>query len=278
MGPGEQFQRGRPGHGRIPGHRVWLRGGEARDPEETLVLTIAEHGISPLGPRPEPRLAPGRGRQRKTGGLTAEYFSPNTTLGDARMSREEAVLARLQELARTLVSETARGEAVLPESSDPPSDAPNDRAAVPALPAPVHAAAPQEPSWRDAKAPSQTDLEALAAEAFSALPTAFRSRCEGVAILVRDLPEQNVLDALGLDNEFDLLGLYEGVDLSQEEAGRVATDVNRIFLYRRPLLDYWSEHDETLGALITHVLVHEIGHHFGLSDEQMEAIEAAAGP
>jgi predicted Zn-dependent protease with MMP-like domain len=83
---------------------------------------------------------------------------------------------------------------------------------------------------------------------------------------------------MGCETEFDLLGLFRGLGLAQEAATpQTGRFPNMIWLYRRPMLDYWAEHDETLGHLVTHVLVHEIGHHFGLSDADMEAIEAAAG-
>ena len=129
-----------------------------------------------------------------------------------------------------------------------------------------------------ALAPSLDDLEALAGEAFAALPEEFRRLVGTVPIQVADFPESEVLDDLGIESEFDLLGLFHGIGLAHDaavvETGRMP---NRIWLYRRPILDYWAEHEETLGAIVTHVLVHEIGHHFGLSDDDMEAIEAAAG-
>jgi predicted Zn-dependent protease with MMP-like domain len=82
---------------------------------------------------------------------------------------------------------------------------------------------------------------------------------------------------MDLESPFDILGLFTGIGMSQDgavpETGRLP---NSVHLYRRPILDYWAEHNESLGAIITHVLVHEIGHHFGLSDEDMERIEAAA--
>ena len=85
-----------------------------------------------------------------------------------------------------------------------------------------------------------------------------------------------MLDSLEIESPFDLLGLYSGVDLARKSVMDIASLPDMVFLYRRPILDYWAEHEETLGSLVTHVLVHEIGHHFGLSDPDMEAIEAAA--
>ena len=130
--------------------------------------------------------------------------------------------------------------------------------------------------WASQRAPTLNDIDALAREAFARLPEAFRSRCESVAILVEDFPDDATLDEMEIESDYDLLGLYQGVDLTQQQNLDAPIDVNRIFLYRRPLLDYWAEYDESLGDLVTHVLVHEIGHHFGLSDEEMEAIEEAA--
>jgi predicted Zn-dependent protease with MMP-like domain len=130
--------------------------------------------------------------------------------------------------------------------------------------------------WRSTKAPSLEELEVLADTAFRRLPQRFRALCEGLVIRVEDFPTEEVLDELGAQTEFDLLGLFQGVGLpfrSESVSGQMP---NMIWLYRRPILDYWAEHDEALGAIITHVLVHEIGHHFGLSDDDMAAIERAA--
>ena len=122
-------------------------------------------------------------------------------------------------------------------------------------------------------APSLSDIETLAAEAYAELPAEFRALCGNVVIGVEDFPAEDVLDEMEAD-AFDILGLFQGLGLAQDQAvpesGRLP---NMVFLYRRPILDYWAEHEETLGAVVTHVLVHEIGHHFGLSDADMEDIE-----
>jgi predicted Zn-dependent protease with MMP-like domain len=129
--------------------------------------------------------------------------------------------------------------------------------------------------WRPVKALSLDDMEAIAAETFRRLPETFRTLCEGVIIRVEDFPTQEVVDEMRLESEFDILGLFQGVGLPFRSESAPSHMPNMIWLYRRPILDYWAEHDETLGAIITHVLVHEIGHHFGLSDDDMEAIEAS---
>ena len=132
-------------------------------------------------------------------------------------------------------------------------------------------------AWLGVSAPSLADIEALAAEAYARLPETFRGLCENLVIRVEDFPEESVLDDMKLESEFDLLGLFQGVGLPFQSASSPQIMPNMIWLYRRPILDYWAEHEETLGAIVTHVLVHEIGHHFGFSDEDMEAIETDAG-
>ncbi len=125
--------------------------------------------------------------------------------------------------------------------------------------------------------PSLTDIEALAAKAYARLPTHFRALCEDLVIRVEEFPTPDVVDAMGLASRYDLLGLFQGIGLpfrSDPVSGQMP---NMIWLYRRPILAYWNDHADSLAAIVTHVLVHEIGHHFGFSDEDMEAIEAAAG-
>jgi len=127
------------------------------------------------------------------------------------------------------------------------------------------------------KAPSLDDFEALGQAALAGLPEEFRTLIGDVEIRVDDFPAAEALDDLGIESEFDLLGLFQGVGLAHASATEYTGVLpNRVWLYRRPILDYWAEHDETLGAIVSHVLIHEIGHHFGLSDDDMEAIEAAA--
>jgi predicted Zn-dependent protease with MMP-like domain len=130
--------------------------------------------------------------------------------------------------------------------------------------------------WRTAKAPSLAEMEAMAQDVFGRLPKTFRDLCEGVIIRVDDFPTDEVLDEMKAQSEFDLLGLFQGVGLPFHSNQDISRLPNMIWLYRRPILDYWAEHDEELGHIVRHVLVHEIGHHFGLSDEDMEAIEAGA--
>ncbi len=113
-------------------------------------------------------------------------------------------------------------------------------------------------------------------EAFARLPENFRRLCDGLIIRVEDFPTDEVLKEMQADSEFDLLGLFQGTGLPFQSHDDVARLPNMIWLYRRPIIDYWAEHDETLDHVVTHVLIHEIGHHFGLSDDDMEAIEAQA--
>jgi len=131
--------------------------------------------------------------------------------------------------------------------------------------------------WTSLKAPSLAEMETVAHDIFARLPGHFRKLCEGVIIRVDDFPTDEVLEEMDADSEFDLLGLFQGTGLPFQSNDDIARLPNLIWLYRRPILDYWAEHDETLGHIVRHVLIHEIGHHFGLSDDDMEAIEAGAG-
>ena len=130
--------------------------------------------------------------------------------------------------------------------------------------------------WRDAPAPSLDDLAALAEAAFADLPAKFRKLAGEVVFRVDDFASEEVLDDLGIEDPFELTGLYQGVDLSRRSVLDPSPEPARVFLYRRPILDEWAERgDVSLGELVAHVLTHEIGHHFGLSDAAIDAIEAA---
>jgi predicted Zn-dependent protease with MMP-like domain len=126
------------------------------------------------------------------------------------------------------------------------------------------------------EAPSLADFEALARGVYRQLPKEFRDLCGDLVIRIDDFPTDEILDDMKAKSEFELLGLFQGVGLAHDSAdpptGRMP---NTVYLYRRPILDYWAEQRETIGAIITHVLVHEIGHHFGLSDDDMERVERA---
>ena len=131
--------------------------------------------------------------------------------------------------------------------------------------------------WRPRKAPSLDELEILAADVYARLPEKFRALCEGVVIRVEDFPDDETLDAMNCTSEFDLLGLFRGCGRAQSGATPATGQFpNMVWLYRRPILDYWAQTGNTLGEVVTHVLVHELGHHFGLSDEDMLRIESAA--
>jgi predicted Zn-dependent protease with MMP-like domain len=128
--------------------------------------------------------------------------------------------------------------------------------------------------WQNETAPSLGDFEAMAAAAWNRLPSSFRKMCGDLVIRVEDFADDQVLDELSIDDPFDLMGLYQGVSLDKKSVGDVAREPDMVFLYRRAILDFWADGDEQLGHLVTHVLVHEIGHHFGFSDADMEDIEA----
>ncbi len=124
-------------------------------------------------------------------------------------------------------------------------------------------------------APSLDDFAAIARAAFDDLPEPFRQMAGEAVIRVADFAEADVLADLEIEDAFELTGLYQGVDLSRRSVLDPLPQPSMVFLYRRPILDEWAERGDTpLGELITHVLVHEIGHHFGLSDDDIDAIES----
>ena len=121
--------------------------------------------------------------------------------------------------------------------------------------------------------PDLADIEDLARASLTTIPEPLRRFTENVIIRVEDFPDEDVEREFGLDTPFDLLGLYRGVSLDRKGVGDVPGDVDMIWLYRRPILDFWCETGDKLSRIVRHVLIHEIGHHFGFSDEDMERIE-----
>ena len=128
-------------------------------------------------------------------------------------------------------------------------------------------------SERNSHAPSAGDIELIADREYRRIPAFMRDRVDPVMIRVVDFPSDEVQEEMELESPYELLGLYQGVSLDQSGVHDIREDVDMIFLYRRPLLDYWVETGNSLEDVVRHVLIHEIGHHFGLSDDDMERIE-----
>ena len=123
--------------------------------------------------------------------------------------------------------------------------------------------------------PSLSEIEELAQRALAGIPVRLKRHLGPLVIRVEEFPDEETEAAMGLDSPFDILGLYRGVALPRKSVSDPRPDFDIVFLYRRPILDYWCETGEDLAHLVRHVLIHEIGHHFGFSDEDMERIEAS---
>ena len=126
------------------------------------------------------------------------------------------------------------------------------------------------------RAPTLADMEDLAEEAYAMIPDELRRHTAGVVIRLEEFPDAETEEEMELESPFDLLGLYRGVALTQKSIADIGGAPDMVFLYRRPILDYWCETGEDLVHLIRHVLIHEIGHHFGYSDEDMDRLEREA--
>ena len=122
--------------------------------------------------------------------------------------------------------------------------------------------------------PSAADIHAIAKRALDGIPQALRRHLSDVVILIEEFPDAEIEAEIDLGSPFDLLGLYHGVSLDRKSVGDSPEDIDRIFLYRRPLLDCWCETGEDLEAIIRNTLIHEVGHHFGFSDDAMERLES----
>ena len=129
-------------------------------------------------------------------------------------------------------------------------------------------------AWTDQTAPSLDDFARLAREAFDALPEPFGALAGDVVIRIDDFADEETLTSFGMEDPFELTGLYHGVDIGLRDGMGAAPEPSRIFLYRRPILDEWCERgDVGLSEIIAHVLIHEIGHHFGLDDDRIHEVE-----
>ena len=131
---------------------------------------------------------------------------------------------------------------------------------------------------RFTNAPSLAEMEAIADRAAASIPESLRQHVRNVLIRVEDFPDEETEREMELESPFDLLGLYRGVGMPWQSVTQPRLEPDLIFLYRRPILDYWCETGEDLTHLVRHVLIHEIGHHFGFSDDDMDALESAADP
>jgi predicted Zn-dependent protease with MMP-like domain len=121
--------------------------------------------------------------------------------------------------------------------------------------------------------PTADEIEAIARAALSSLPRPFADSIGDIVLQVEEFADDRTLESLGIDDPFDLTGVYEGVPLTERSVDQSGVLPERVRLFRRPILDEWATRDETLERLVAHVLVHEIGHHFGLSDADMHALE-----
>jgi len=120
------------------------------------------------------------------------------------------------------------------------------------------------------------DIDEMARAALASLPEPLKRMTEGVVLQVTDFPDDDVCEEMQLESPFDIMGLYQGVSLMEKRMETSGDLPDLVFLYRRPILDYWCETAEELNHVVRHVLIHEIGHHFGFSDDDMESLEAQA--
>ena len=124
--------------------------------------------------------------------------------------------------------------------------------------------------------PSADEIERIARATLDRLPEPFSRSLRDVVLLVQEFADDATLHSMGIDDPFDLTGLYDGIPLTEQSVEQSGTLPERILLFRRPILDEWAGSEETLEHLVAHVLIHEVGHHFGLSDEDIHALEDAA--
>jgi predicted Zn-dependent protease with MMP-like domain len=129
------------------------------------------------------------------------------------------------------------------------------------------------PSRRLGAAPSAAEMEAIARRVLDSLPDPFATHLAGVVLQVEEFADEETLEALGIEDAFDLTGVYEGIPLTEKSVEQSGGLPDRIRLFRRPILDEWACGNDSLEHLVAHVLIHEAGHHFGFSDDDMHALE-----
>lgn len=122
-------------------------------------------------------------------------------------------------------------------------------------------------------APTLADINRLAHQTIDDLPMEFRTHAQAIALRVEDFATQDILSDLGIESPFELTGLYDGIPLTEKSFAEQATKPDMIWLYRRPILDEWIERDIPLAKLVRHVVVHELAHHFGWTDEDIATID-----
>ena len=123
------------------------------------------------------------------------------------------------------------------------------------------------------QAPSAGEIEAIARRAMAGLPEPFAAHLGDVVLLIEDFADDETLAAMAIDDPFELTGIYEGIPIGEKSVEQSGTLPDRVRLFRRPIIDEWADGEDTLEHLVAHVLIHEVGHHFGLSDEAMHALE-----
>jgi acetylglutamate kinase len=121
--------------------------------------------------------------------------------------------------------------------------------------------------------PSRDDIVEMAEAAFSAIPQVLRDLVRGTAIMVEEVPDDETLEDLGIESPWELTGLYRGIPLTEKSVLDVPQEPDTILLFREPILLEWIETGEDLFRLVRNVLIHEIGHHFGLSDDDIARLE-----
>ena len=129
------------------------------------------------------------------------------------------------------------------------------------------------PMRRFGTPPSAGEMEAIARRVLDSLPEPFAESLRDVVLLIEDFADDETLSAMDIEDPFDLTGIYEGIPVTERSVEHSGTMPDRIRLFRRPILDEWSGGPDTLEKLIAHVVIHEVGHHFGLSDDDMHALE-----